>query len=539
MGWDPVTRLHEALGADLLRCALLKAPRPSVANRYIIEGLLGRGASGVVVSARDVKLERTVALKLRVGGSDRELLEEARALARLEHPNVVHVYDVDFVEAVLDGTTFRLWLVSMQFVAGRSLRGWLEEGQRRPEEIVRIFIQAGRGLAAAHDRKIVHRDFKPDNVMVSDDGCAMVLDFGFAVAAASSRSTEGGPKLGVAGTGPYMAPEARLGHPGRRSDQFSFGVSLLEALPGEAAVGDQCPPEYSLQFWAVVARATAQNAAERFEDMHALLAALEAVQGSVSPEAVGVSLGTGSEPSIPRGSHETLGPSGAKRSRTRWLALAGAILATVSLVVVTFALSPSVRRAAPEPGTVWGRGVGRNGGSAGRGTTRGVVTGDRASDGGTHGRSDASLESEGGRADLPVAPTSVDVTGKVASVDVATSGAERRSCARASGTYVFRTIRRRGGRPGDAESACYELVLDENRRGLTASLARSRPRVDHLEVTLVRREPNCAIWLEASAESRRYGFRFRVEGGSITGGFKATADPARPDFSGDVESLRP
>lgn len=509
MGRDPVATLHMALVADLLRCGLLGAPRPNLGNRYVVENLLGRGASGIVVSARDFRLGRVVALKLRVAGSDKMLVEEARALARLEHPNVVHVYDIEFVEAVLDGVAFRLWLVSMQHVAGRSLRAWLQEKRWTPDEVVRVFAEAGRGLAAAHDQNVVHRDFKPDNVMVRDDGVAMVLDFGFAITATSSQTTEGGPSRGVAGTDPYMAPEARQGQAGRRSDQFSFGVSLVEALTGTACAAGQRPPHLSRRFWKVVARSTAQSTSDRFEDMHALLAALgaERVSSNRIPNRV---------------------------------VFAATALCVVAIAASTFVLVTSTRHATPESSAMArDRDARREGGSR-SGGAEGGVTGivaawDDALDGGGSG---GSLASDSGSAP-PAAPPTADVAAEGAKFEISAPDAGRRQCGPVAGTYHFRTIRRWGGRTGDVVSASYEFVLDENRRGLTASLARVRPRVDHLEVTLVRRVPDCAVWMEAAAESRRYGFQLRVEGGSVTGGFKATADPIRPDFSGDVESYAP
>ena len=190
---------------------------------------MGRGASGVVVSALDDRLGRAVALKLSVTGGDASMLEEARSLALLDHPNVVRVHDVDIVSTVIDGASFRLWLVSMQLVVGRSLRTWLAEQQQPLDEIMRVFLDAGRGLAAAHGEKIIHRDFKPDNVVVREgDGVAMVLDFGFAMPASSTRMGEPAINHDVAGTDAYMAPEAR-----------AVGASrdLVRRRPGDGAAG--------------------------------------------------------------------------------------------------------------------------------------------------------------------------------------------------------------------------------------------------------------------------------------------------------------
>jgi serine/threonine protein kinase len=155
---DPVSDLQNALGADLLRAAMLRRFPPWIAGRYQVEKVLGRGAMGLVVAALDDRLGRPVALKLRPSGIDTTMLAEARALARLDHPNVVRVHDVDIVEAKLDGRPFRLWMVSMQRVSGRTVRTWLAEEKRSTDEIIDVFLAAGRGIAAAHAEKIVHRD---------------------------------------------------------------------------------------------------------------------------------------------------------------------------------------------------------------------------------------------------------------------------------------------------------------------------------------------------------------------------------------------
>ena len=276
---DPTAALYSALGADLLRSNLLGAPLPKLGGRYIREKIVGRGASGVVVSAVDDRLGRPVALKLRVTGSDATMLDEARALARLDHPNVVRVHDVDIVSGTFDGTPFRSWLVSMQLVPGRSLRSWLAEKPRSLDAIVRAFVESGRGLAAAHRERIVHRDFKPDNVIVREhDGVAMVLDFGFAIPMRSSRGDASDSTPLIAGTDPYMAPEAHAGNATRRSDQYAFGVSVVEALTGAPTPAHRRPRSVPRGIWSVAVRATAARAERRFADMEALLDALQAAR---------------------------------------------------------------------------------------------------------------------------------------------------------------------------------------------------------------------------------------------------------------------
>jgi len=201
---------------------------------------------GTVHAAYDPQLDRKIALKLvrPERGADQELcarvLREAQALAKLSHPNVVAVYDAGaFGEQVF---------IAMDFIRGTTLRQWL--AARRPwREVLDTFLQAGRGLAAAHEVGLVHRDFKPDNVLVSDDGRARVVDFGLA---AETEAPVARPSLtasaerwqmaqgslthhgALVGTPAYMSPEQLMGQPARMaSDQFSFCVALFEGLYGE------------------------------------------------------------------------------------------------------------------------------------------------------------------------------------------------------------------------------------------------------------------------------------------------------------------
>lgn len=218
-------------------------------DRYRVIGTLGSGGMGVVYSAYDSQLDRNVALKLLhrgdggEGGGDREggestveaerLLREARAMAKLSHPNVVRVFDV----GVSEGRVF----VAMELVEHGTLRAWLEAEKRPWRQILSLFRQAGEGLAAAHRVGLVHRDFKPENLLVRD-GNVLVTDFGLARAveasAAPSSATQG-PKLlawdatNVAGTPVYMAPEQLTGEAlDARADIFAFSVALWEALYG-------------------------------------------------------------------------------------------------------------------------------------------------------------------------------------------------------------------------------------------------------------------------------------------------------------------
>lgn len=202
-------------------------------GRYRVEGVLGRGGMGVVVRAEDPELGRSVALKLLrgCGGTRRvdALLAEARAMARLTHPNVVAVLDVGMHgdEAFL----------AMEYVDGPTLRAWLDETPRTTSDIVAAFVAAGRGLEAAHRAGLVHRDFKPENVLVGRDGRVRVTDFGIAQFAAGDDDAETPgetPREPLVGTPKYMAPEQLDGGVAdARTDLFSFCVALYEAVSGE------------------------------------------------------------------------------------------------------------------------------------------------------------------------------------------------------------------------------------------------------------------------------------------------------------------
>jgi tetratricopeptide (TPR) repeat protein len=228
--------------------------RGAAIGRYVILERVGSGGMGVVYAAWDPQLSRRVALKL-LHGSDapsgrgmrgqERLLREAQALARLTHPNVVTVHDV----GTFGGRVF----VAMEFVEGLTLTQWRQQKSPAWPEIVQILVAAGRGLAGAHAQGLVHRDFKPDNVLVGDDGRVRVVDFGLARSTGDTSVDEELPvppehsapiavsvdvRLtatgALAGTPAYMAPEQhnRL-PPDARSDQFSFCVTAWEALYGE------------------------------------------------------------------------------------------------------------------------------------------------------------------------------------------------------------------------------------------------------------------------------------------------------------------
>jgi outer membrane protein assembly factor BamB/predicted Ser/Thr protein kinase len=206
-------------------------------GRFLVLAKIGEGGLGRVYAAHDPKLDRRVAIKLvktPAGVPDsaryRDLLQkEAQAMAKLSHPNVVAVYDV----GVYAGDVF----VAMEYVEGVTLRRWAREGApRRWREVRDVFVQAGRGLAAAHAVGIVHRDFKPENVLLGADGRVRVLDFGLAREVvdrdgSAAKTTQGEAHLG---TPQYMSPEQfTQARSSALSDQFSFCVSLYEVLYGQ------------------------------------------------------------------------------------------------------------------------------------------------------------------------------------------------------------------------------------------------------------------------------------------------------------------
>ena len=231
-------------------------------GRFTAVRQLGSGGMGVVYMAYDDQLDRKVAVKLLQGRPTADnaslgharLLREAQAMAHVSHPNVAAVYEV--------GTFEDQVFVAMEFVEGKTLSGWLAERARPWREVVEMFTQAGRGLAAAHAAGLVHRDFKPENVLVGDDGRARVLDFGLArasrdlatlpplipttdVRASTSslnlRLTQAGS---LVGTPAYMAPEQYMRAAlDARSDQFSFCVALWEGLYGARPFAGQTLPE--------------------------------------------------------------------------------------------------------------------------------------------------------------------------------------------------------------------------------------------------------------------------------------------------------
>ncbi len=249
---DAQTRALQSVTARLFGTSKL--------GRYVLRERLGAGGLGVVYVAHDPELDRAVAIKLlrtralAAGIDVARLRREAAALAQLAHPNVVGVYDVgeyDGDDAVDGDVPQHGAYIVMELVRGRPLDEWLD-AKRSEAEILDVYMQAGRGLAAAHAAGITHRDFKPANVIVGEDGRVKVLDFGLArvhgadatePGAAATRSRDGEARTLldtpltqtglVMGTPAYMAPEQHIGHAAdARSDQYSFCLALAEALHG-------------------------------------------------------------------------------------------------------------------------------------------------------------------------------------------------------------------------------------------------------------------------------------------------------------------
>lgn len=199
-------------------------------GRYQIVEFIGGGGMGWVYRARDTELERDVAIKVvqpsaaGARGRDR-LLAEARAMAKLRHRAVVPVFDVgEFAGGVY---------VAMALVTGGTLHDWMHDAVRPWRQVVARFVEAGRGLVAAHAAGIVHRDFKPRNVLVSEAGEVMVADFGIASASAGDGDASRESST-IAGTPAYMAPEQAVGGlVDARADQYSFCISLWEGLHGQ------------------------------------------------------------------------------------------------------------------------------------------------------------------------------------------------------------------------------------------------------------------------------------------------------------------
>ncbi|MGH1347823.1 MAG: protein kinase domain-containing protein [Nannocystales bacterium] len=299
----------------------------SVLGRYELQRRLGEGAFGVVYLGYDPQLDRRVALKVLRPGIElsqtvrMRFFREARALSSVQAAEVAAVFDAGTAVAPAelareDGPDEVLYIV-MELVDGCNLAEWLEAQARPWKEVVRVFVQAGRGLAAAHAAGIVHRDFKPSNVLIGHDGAVKVADFGLATvvdaAEGVARQTDTDPSVvdsfrdtgrtltrtgTTLGTPPFMAPEQHQGRQaGPSADQFAFCASLYLALTGQQAFestslagllakkhsGDRrpWPAACGAPRWvrSVVERGLNASQSDRFESMEALLSRLRTSPG--------------------------------------------------------------------------------------------------------------------------------------------------------------------------------------------------------------------------------------------------------------------
>ena len=262
-------------------------------SHYKILEKLGEGGMGVVYKAQDTKLKRTVALKflpqelLCDSESKARFVHEAQAASALNHPNITTIHEIDEFE----GECF----IAMEYIEGKSIKELVEEKGLSIEEILRIAIQIAEGLSKAHQKDIVHRDIKSDNIMLTPDGLAKIMDFGLAKLKGVTGLTKTGSTLG---TLQYMSPEQAYGEEvDSRSDIFSFGVVLYEIIAGQLPFKGEHKaaiiysilsetPEPLARYKAsvpdelqrVVDKALAKNREERFQHVADMLADLKSIR---------------------------------------------------------------------------------------------------------------------------------------------------------------------------------------------------------------------------------------------------------------------
>ena len=314
----PLTEGHTVLESGTASDEMLAPLKPgALVGRYIVGDMIGKGGMGVVYRAHDPTLNRPITLKLLRSdrtarkGAQAQLLREAQAMAQLSHPNVVAVYDVGTYQAQV--------FVAMELVEGQNMGRWLKAQQQSLPEVLAAFVEAGRGLAAAHAVGIVHRDFKPENVLCGNDGRVRVTDFGLARPFAEAATAEQNPITSaefsawdlamtlteagaVKGTPAYMAPEQFLGRSAdARTDQFSFCVAIYEALYGHRpfeGVGmeelvkgvlagkvrqEPAPPGVPSRLPTILLRGLRSNPEDRHPSMNDLLAALRGLSAKKRP----------------------------------------------------------------------------------------------------------------------------------------------------------------------------------------------------------------------------------------------------------------
>ncbi len=350
-----------------------------IGGRYRLDAEIGRGGMSTVYRAFDTVLERPVAIKLmhREIAADSDQLErfrrEARSVAQLSHPHVVTVIDAgeepspgggESDPAHPNGARETPYIV-LEYVDGETLKDIIRrEGPLEIPQAIAYAIEIARALGAAHERQIVHRDVKPHNVLISEEGAAKITDFGIARTLSEVGLTIAGHVLG---TTDYVSPEQALGQDVTgQSDLYSLGVVLFEMLTGEVPFHGSSPvavamkhvreevpdvqrlrPEISAATAAVVERAVSKDLARRYPDAASMLADLEEV---LAIEAARAGQATGEVTSVLR----TLpGPAQRRlpwrmRHPARWVASLGLLVAVVAIALI--AAAPNTHRGTAVPG---------------------------------------------------------------------------------------------------------------------------------------------------------------------------------------------
>ena len=301
-------------------------------SHYEIAEEISRGGMGVVYRAIDLRLNREIALKIlpeevtKDAGRKRRFIHEAQAASALEHPHIAVIHDVDEV----DGVTF----IAMELIRGHKLSD-VASRQLTPIRVIELMTEVAAGLARAHEKHLVHRDMKPANVMVTDEGHAKIIDFGIAkliepadgmTETVSAPGTAAGV---VIGTASYMSPEQTRGAPvDHRSDIFSLGVTLHELLAGQRpfegrssadtasailhqpaprlpALGLAMPHDAGIELQRVIDKCLAKDPADRYQGMKDLIVDLRALRRKLDT-----------------GTQTTVAPVTAMRSPGRWVAVA-------------------------------------------------------------------------------------------------------------------------------------------------------------------------------------------------------------------------
>jgi serine/threonine-protein kinase len=353
--------------------AMGTVPQTIIGGRYRLERQIGAGATARVWLAFDSVLERRVAVKMlagQIGGEEAHIerfRREARAVAQLAHPHIVAVLDT----GEHDGMPF----IVLEYVEGETLKERIARvGRLTITEAVAIAIEVARALEAAHARGIVHRDVKPQNILLDPEAGAKITDFGIARTEHEAGLTVGGRVLG---TTDYVSPEQALGHEVTgQSDLYSLGVVLYESLSGAVPfsapshiavatmhVRDELPdlqqrrPEVSAVLAAVVERATAKHLARRYGAAHELIVDLE---GVLAIEAARTGSAPGKEAtmvlrSLPAGASPRLTLRAMRPAvRAGLVAVAVAVLVVVAVLLLTHthAGTPSPANLPPTPGEV-------------------------------------------------------------------------------------------------------------------------------------------------------------------------------------------